>query len=174
MRTALFALMLAGCCAETAPHRQTWGFGQGMMNQWTRPVLPYSSVSPDDGEVRGSDGTFGWTHKGKVDVELRRLTIELGQKGCVLEQYDLLETRADCNGVHVLLRRDAVRVYRLCASGTPHEACEAVWSTRIAASHESDMCALSRMLCDHNHPECQSYRRACRAETPSRRFGEDN
>jgi hypothetical protein len=84
-----------------------------------------------ESEVQGSDGSYGWAKTCNADVEIHRLSEQMAKKGCQFESYGYDETRAVCGGVHVLLRRDATNVYRLCPPNTDRGVCQNAWAPVI-------------------------------------------
>jgi len=122
-----------------------WGYGYGHAAGafstsygetgivWNKPQ---GAASPppqmqNDEPVEGSDGTFGWRRTGNADVEIHWVSERLAQK-CRVEKYGYDETQALCNATRVLLRRDDVHVYLLCARGSDRKACEQAWVVVLA------------------------------------------
>jgi hypothetical protein len=100
---------------------------------WNQPAPPPNVIAapaPATGEleVTGSDGSYGWEKTCNADVEQHRISEQMARKGCTFESYGYDETRAVCGGVHVLLRRDATHVYRLCPAGTDKQVCMNAWA----------------------------------------------
>lgn len=98
--------------------------------EWNPPTPP-AGAAPNEVEVKGSDGTFGWQSTGNADVEIHKLSEAITRAGCAITEYKYDETKATCGPVEILLRRDATRVYRLCASGTDRKACAQAWAAVV-------------------------------------------
>ncbi len=79
--------------------------------------------------VKGSDGSFGWRSKAaNVDEAFSHATALVEMHGCAMLSRDA-EARADCGGVHVLIRRDPEHLYRLCEADTDRGRCAQTWAT---------------------------------------------
>jgi hypothetical protein len=98
--------------------------------EWNPPA-PAAGASPNEIAVQGSDGTFGWQSTGNADVEIHKLSEALPRAGCAITEYKYDETKATCGEVSILLRRDATRVFRLCAPGTDRNACTQAWAAVV-------------------------------------------
>jgi len=85
-----------------------------------------------DVEVTGSDGSYGWQRSCNADVEIHALSEKMAKRGCQFESYGYDETKAICSGVHVLLRRDATNIYRLCPPNAERAVCQQAWAPVIA------------------------------------------
>lgn len=89
------------------------------------------AVRPAVQAVNGSDGSFGWrSPTANPDNELRRLTESMVRAGCIVQESNQNESRAQCYGVNTLVRIDSGDAYRLCAAGTEQSVCSSTW-TRI-------------------------------------------
>jgi hypothetical protein len=121
--TLLVLVPLAGCRVHVHGEVRQEGY-----------VPPSAMVrsAPGDTEVRGSDGTFGWQRTCDADVTIHEISERMARTGCELQSYGYDETRATCEGVPLLLRRDARHVYRLCPPESDRAACTAAWARAMA------------------------------------------
>jgi hypothetical protein len=79
--------------------------------------------------VKGSDGSYGWRSRAaNVDEAYGHQVALAEMHGCAMLSRDS-EARADCGGVHILVRRDPDHLYRLCEGGTDRSRCAEVWAT---------------------------------------------
>jgi hypothetical protein len=125
-----------GISVATYPHHHHWTYSTsyGSTNiPWSQPATPVNAapapnVNSVDIEVTGSDGSYGWQRSCNADVEIHQLSEQMAKHGCTFESYGYDETRAVCSGVHVLLRRDATHIYRLCPPSTDRAVCTNAWA----------------------------------------------
>jgi hypothetical protein len=144
---AALTSLIAGCAARVHYTYRGYAYGYGYHHgaystsygstniQWNQPAMPaptpYTQPAGAEIEVSGSDGSYGWQRSCNADVEIHRLSERMAQRGCQFESYGYDETKAMCAGVHVVLRRDATHVYRLCPAGVDRAACQAAWAPVI-------------------------------------------
>jgi hypothetical protein len=150
LAVAVGALASTGCSVRYHSYgygygyRTAWGYGGAstsygatgiVWNPPSRPAPAPRQATSGEVLVQGSDGTLGWQRPGNADVEIHRLSAAMTKPsaGCQVSTYQYDETRATCNGVPVLLRRDATNVYRLCAAGVDQNQCAAAWAPVLAA-----------------------------------------
>jgi hypothetical protein len=130
MRSAVFSLLCASCRVGTGVTYDTQTGGRShTYEQSGTQRRPPAAEQPRVGEwVKGSDGSFGWrtaTHAARAMFE--RVSDGVA-KQCTVESRNQLETRADCNGVRIIVRRDDTNLYRrVCDSAVDVAHCITTW-----------------------------------------------
>src|SRR5438132_108282 len=118
-RLAFAFVMCSGCVGFGVSYSTRVPAHEATFGQTGTENNPPVPSSPELGEwVQGSDGSMGWrtaTHAARAMFD--RVSDSIAQV-CTIESRSDIETRANCTGVHVLVRHDGTNLYRVCEKGT--------------------------------------------------------